>query len=414
MPVKYKKLSWRLHLGPPRMPSILHPRVAAIGCLLLTTILLSAQRLDKGGSQLRALALLELASNGQASLVPIVIKVADKYYDASVYRADPYPMALSQNTVYEAERAGESVGLFTVTRAHQMKDYWVGLGRWQTNSELQPPDKSAKPERPRGPADERPVLRRAKPSPENANAVPPSGPQPKPETPPSDSDPDRPLLRRGQPASAPTSDEPSPATGAAPAAPPVANAVGQATSSFPKVELLAAISDAGGPPPHSYVLPLKGEDRDRYQRRMCQMAYDAIRKFAATRPQHKPADVAALTSVQFRAYNVFSNNEPDLVLTASLPELLPRGAASDFRYFVTLTARVDMYGETRLLFAQVTDSTRLDASPRMELIDVVDAEGSGSGQLLFRRISDTGYSFVLYRIGLDKLWPLFEGAERSF
>ena len=396
------------------MPSILHPRVAAIGCLLLSTLLLSAQRLDKGGSELRAVALLELAANGQASLVPIAIKVADKYYDASVYRADPYPLALSQDTVYEAERAGESVGLFTVTRVHKMKDYWVGLGRWQTNSELQPPDKSAKPERPRGPADERPVLRKAKPSPESVNTASSAIPQPKPETPPSDADADRPLLRRGKPVSAPTSGEPSLATGAAPAAQPVTSAGGHATSKSPAVELLAAISDAGGPAPHSYVLPLKEEDRDRYQRRMCQMAYDAIRKFAAARPQHKPADAAALASVQFRAYNVFSNHEPDLVLTATLPELLPRGATSDFRFFVTVTARVDMYGETRLLFTQVTDTTRLDASPRMELIDVVDAEGSGSGQLLFRRISDTGYSFALYRIGLDKLWPLFEGAERSF
>jgi hypothetical protein len=391
---------------------MLHPRVAAIGCLLLSTLLLSAQRLDPGGSRLRALALLELASNGQASLMPIAIKVADKYYDASVYRADPYPLALSQNTVYEAERAGESVGLFTVTRVHQMKDYWVGLGRWQTNRELRPPDKnvrSDRPDRPPGPADERPVLRKAKPSPDSPNPASTAGPQLKPETPPPDSDPDRPLLRRAQPVSPPTSSEPSPPTPA-----PLANARGQATSSFPKVELLAAISDAGGPPPHSYVLPLKGADRDRYQLRMCQMAYDAIRKFAAARPQHKPADPAALTNVQFRAYNVLSSHEPDLVLTASLPELLPRGATSDFRYFVTLTARVDMYGETRPLFAEVTDSTRLDASPRMELIDVVDAEGSGSGQLLFRRVSDTGYSFVLYRIGLDKLWPLFEGAERSF
>jgi hypothetical protein len=73
-----------------------------------------------------------------------------------------------------------------------------------------------------------------------------------------------------------------------------------------------------------------------------------------------------------------------------------------------------MYRETRLLFSQVTDSTHLDTYPRMELVDLVDAAGSGTGQLLFRRISDTGYSFALYRIGLDKLWPLFEGAERSF
>jgi hypothetical protein len=202
--------------------------------------------------------------------------------------------------------------------------------------------------------------------------------------------------------------------GAAAAAQPGSNAGSHAIPNVPAIEMLAAVSDAGGPVPRSYASALKGEERDRYERSMRQAAYKAIGQFAATRPQHKPAEAAALAGVQFQAYDALSKHEPDLVLTASLPELLPPGAASNFRYFVTVVARVDMYGETRLLFSPVTDSTRLDAYPRMELIDVVDAEGSGTGQLLFRRISDTGYSFALYRIGLDKLWPLFEGAERPF
>jgi len=31
-----------------------------------------------------------------------------KFHDASVYKADPVPMALESGTVYEAEQAGES------------------------------------------------------------------------------------------------------------------------------------------------------------------------------------------------------------------------------------------------------------------------------------------------------------------
>jgi hypothetical protein len=45
----------------------------------------------------------------------------------------------------------------------------------------------------------------------------------------------------------------------------------------------------------------------------------------------------------------------------------------------------------------------------MELIDAVDADGDGRGELLFRQISDAGRAFVLYRVIGDRLWPLFQG-----
>ena len=47
--------------------------------------------------------------------------------------------------------------------------------------------------------------------------------------------------------------------------------------------------------------------------------------------------------------------------------------------------------------------------PRMELIDAVDADGDGRGELLFRQVSDAGRAFVLYRVIGDRLWPLFQG-----
>jgi len=45
----------------------------------------------------------------------------------------------------------------------------------------------------------------------------------------------------------------------------------------------------------------------------------------------------------------------------------------------------------------------------MELIDAVDADGDGRGDLLFRRTSDSGSSYAIYRATADQLWPLFEG-----
>ena len=76
---------------------------------------------------------------------------------------------------------------------------------------------------------------------------------------------------------------------------------------------------------------------------------------------------------------------------------------------VTLVARNDIYGELHKAFASITDTQHLDFLPRLELIDAVDADGDGRGELLFRRISDAGKAFVLYRVVGDRLWPLFEG-----
>ena len=53
-----------------------------------------------------------------------------------------------------------------------------------------------------------------------------------------------------------------------------------------------------------------------------------------------------------------------------------------------------------MFFAQ-TDSRHLDVSPRMELIDVVDADGDGRGELLFRQTSDAGSAYAIYRVAGD-------------
>src|SRR5579863_10439530 len=87
------------------------------------------------GSEPRAVGLLQLNSGGKATLIPIVIRIDGRFYDASVYKADPVPMALESGTVYEAERAGDSQGLFTVNGALHSKNpgsanLWVGTGSY--------------------------------------------------------------------------------------------------------------------------------------------------------------------------------------------------------------------------------------------------------------------------------------------
>jgi hypothetical protein len=57
----------------------------------------------------------------------------------------------------------------------------------------------------------------------------------------------------------------------------------------------------------------------------------------------------------------------------------------------------------------VTDTSHLDVIPQMELIDAVDVDGDGRGELLFRQVSDAGTAFVVYRVIGNQLYALFQG-----
>jgi hypothetical protein len=117
--------------------------------------------------------------------------------------------------------------------------------------------------------------------------------------------------------------------------------------------------------------------------------------------------------VQLRVFDLSNSNEAVLVLTARAALPLKSGAKetakADPEYYVTLVAREDLYGELHTAFSDVTDARHLDVLPRLELIDAVDADGDGRGELLFRRINDAGNAFVVYRVIGDQLYPLFQG-----
>jgi hypothetical protein len=197
------------------------------------------------------------------------------------------------------------------------------------------------------------------------------------------------------------------------------------------IQLFPAISDADGPDPRPYTYDIKPEEEQKYRQKILALASEEVRTrarelegaqaVAAPRSSAPARRKAAppqptLENVQLRFFDLSTSNEPILVLTATAR--MPRSpgfVAADsepLQYFITLVARADIYGDLRKLFSNVTDTRHLDAIPRMELIDAVDVDGDGRGELLFRQISDAGTAFDVYRVTGDQLWPLFEGTPQ--
>ena len=118
----------------------------------------------------------------------------------------------------------------------------------------------------------------------------------------------------------------------------------------------------------------------------------------------------AFDDVTLRIFDLSNSNQPVLVLSAKThpPDASATGSIEEPKE-IMLIARTNLEGELRKLFFSQTDSRHLDVAPRMELIDAVDADGDGRGELLFRRTFDDGSAYAIYRVTADRLWPLFEG-----
>ena len=197
------------------------------------------------------------------------------------------------------------------------------------------------------------------------------------------------------------------------------------------MQLIPAISDAGGPEPHPYIYIVKPEDEQQLHKKMLALAADEIVAHAkqmasqmiepaAPTPQRRTTSAAktgaksaqpALSDVQFQLLDPSSSNEPVLILTASA--VMPRSKTATQPaqpYLLTLVAREDIYGDLHKMFSNITDAQHLDVEPRYDFIDVVDADGDGRGELLFRKVSDTSTAhYVIYRVIGNQLWALFDG-----
>jgi hypothetical protein len=137
-------------------------------------------------------------------------------------------------------------------------------------------------------------------------------------------------------------------------------------------------------------------------------AAPSTKRTTTTRKSAKQAPPVPLTGEQFRVFELAYGSGATLVLTAHTD-----GPAAQEK-FVTLVAQPDLYGNVLVLLKNVTDGAHLDVTPRMRLVDAVDALADNRGELLFELRGATQRQFALYRVLRGQAEKLFVSGGAEF
>lgn len=432
-----------------------------LAVLLACSAVLSAYAFQRRTPhRLRATAVLELTTDASGKvtprLVPVTILADGSFHDATIYESRPRPLALGDGVVYEAQKTGVPLGYVTINGASRSLEGWVAQGKWQAVGQVRA-KATPKPSEPSAPADDRPVLHRgsgdnsqqqqqppasdqsqsqpqsqssddrpvlhrsgeqtppqSSPSNPPANSPAPSSePAPQTEPAPDPDDPNRPVLRRRKP---PTADE-TPTTPAA-GKPNVPATAPQTQPGSPRpvqpvtpgTQTLVAVSDAQSSDSRSYIYNWKPGEEEKIAAKMRKLALAQLPGENAQTNEH------AMTNVVVRSFDLDLSNDAVVVITAEVPGGYLASAAKSapgkfVSRYIAVIARVDIDGNPQKLAASVTDSSRLDVAPRLELIDAVDVDGDGLAELLFREYDFDQKSFIIYGVGHGTVTKVFEGAS---
>jgi len=218
----------------------------------------------------------------------------------------------------------------------------------------------------------------------------------------SSTDPDRPHLFYGKPSSF--------------GAPVLPNLFGLPVD----MQQTVAVSDASDRPEHLWNYTWANpDDEDKMKTAIEDLARTALGlnpplapmpKSAAAHKALKPAapQPAPLLVEQFRVFELAYGSGATMVLSA---HTTGTGAQEKF---VTLVAQPDLYGGVVVLAKNLTDAAHLDVTPRMRLIDAVDAEADNRGELLFELRGATERQFTLYRVLRGDAKRIFLSGAESF
>ena len=217
-------------------------------------------------------------------------------------------------------------------------------------------------------------------------------------------DPNRPLLHRGKPVGSMTEED----------IPKLSGLPGDQD-----LHQMAAVSDAADRPPHDFARAW--DDDDEHKAILAKMqtaaraeltAYEAANGAAPVKVPSPPVDTRRPNSKLRRAVvKETPPPPPEALLEEDLKGFtLSYGGAATYVYYahtdglgptlryVTLVAQVNMQGEPEIAIKNVTDATHLDRTPRMRLVDAIDAEASNRASLLFELRAQNSRQFALYRV----------------
>ena len=393
-------------------------------------------------------------------LVPITVYDGEALQDGNVYLARPQPMALAGEVEYELEKNGQPIGLYDIKNAGQEQGLWVGYGAWKPLPSAKPPAPKPIVDDGFNPNDDKPVLHHkhtdasSKTGSDSGNDSDSSGQSGAPDpdrptlhkkagtddssgsttSPASDpdqptlhkkdsgdsgntgsaqsSDPNRPVLHKGTQASADSIDGEH-SNSADPDRPRLLR--GKPTGNGPDVQpslmglpqdmqQAVAVSDAKTRPEHpwSYVWA-NPDDEQKMKDAMEDIARQALGfktpsaapKRATARTHAKPTpppEPIPLVDEKFHVFELAYGSGATMVLSAHTD------GPSTQQKFVTLIAQPDLYGNALVLLKNVTDNAHLDETPRMRLVDAVDALADNRGELLFELRGTTQRQFALYRV----------------
>jgi hypothetical protein len=413
-------------------------------------------------------------------LVPVTVFDGEQLQDGGVYLARPQPLAVDGGVEYVLQKNGTRIGLFDVQNSGQEEGSWVGFGSWKPMVSTKPkPAPEMADSKIDGEESDRPTLHRKKGSADTSDsssgsssggqapAADPDRPTLHKKTgdddagntssssaPASDSDkptlhksgssddssntqssdPDRPTLKRGKETKK-AADEgyvESLSSVTDPDRPHLMR--GKSTGGGPEVaptlvglpsdlEQAVAVSDPRNRPEHPWGYAWADPaDESKMKANLEDIARAALgikplaaplAKRTTTKTKAKPAQPlppVPLADEQFRVFELAYGSGATLVLTAHTD------APATQQKFVTLIAQPDLYGSLLVLFKSITDAAHLDDTPRMRLVDAVDALADNRGELLFELRGETQRQFALYRImrgTADKLFVTGGGAFGS-
>jgi hypothetical protein len=177
---------------------------------------------------------------------------------------------------------------------------------------------------------------------------------------------------------------------------------------------MVAVSDAVNRDPHPFTLDWDDEEQHKaILAKMQTMAHAQLAAYgnvASTTPAPAPtvkkigptstrssraaapAPQTALLDEQLKAYMLSYGGAATYVYSANTG-----GTGAALRY-VTIVAQADGLGDIKPAIQSVTDAAHLNRSPKMQFVDVVDAEASNRASLLFELRSQNSRQFALYRV----------------